>query len=43
MLFDRISLANAFGALKRTELNEGKISEILLFTDFLIYHDVRPL
>ena len=29
MLFDRIRLANAFGALKRTELNEGKISEIL--------------
>ena len=29
MLIDRISLANAFGALQKTELNEGKISQIL--------------
>ena len=29
MLFDRISLVEAFQALEKTELNEGKISEVL--------------
>ena len=29
MLIDRISLSNAFSALQKTELNEGKISQIL--------------